>query len=181
LPPEAEPALAWAAGELAARKRTQADIHAEFCARLAELAAERPDLDVPAPSLSAFNRYSMRLHRLNRRLAETRDMVAALADRFDPAASDDLTVIAAETIKALVLHLLSEADDGEVAPKDAMLLASAFQKAVQAQAISSDRRARLEREFAARVAGAVETVAGLRGLSGETAEAIKAQILGVRA
>lgn len=178
LPEAAEPILAWAVEELSQRRRTQVEIHAEFCARLAQLAAETGQ-DIPAPSLSAFNRYSMRLHRLNRRLAETRDLVAVLAERFSPEASDDLTVIAAETIKAVVLHMLADADSIEA--KDAMLLASALRQALQAQAVSTERRARAEAELARRVEGAVAEVAAARGLSAETAAAIRAQILGVAA
>lgn len=178
LPEAAEPILAWAAEELAARRRTQVEIHAEFCDRLRRLAAETGQ-DIPCPSLSAFNRYSMRLHRLNRRLAETRDLVAVLADRFSPEASDDLTVIAAETIKAVVLHMLADADSMEA--KDAMLLASALRQAMAAQAVSTERRQRAEAELARRVEGAVAEVAAARGLSAETAAAIRAQILGVAA
>lgn len=179
LPEAAEPILAWAAEELAARKRTQLDIYAEFCDRLRGLAAETGQ-DIPCPSLSAFNRYSMRLHRLGRRLAETRDLVAALAERFSPEASDDLTVIAAETIKAAVLHMLADAD-GDMEAKDAMLLASALRQAMQAQAVSTERRARAEAAFAQRVEGAVAEIAAARGLTAETAAAIRAQILGVAA
>lgn len=178
LPEAAEPILAWAAEELAARRRTQVEIHAEFCDRLRRLAAETGQ-DIPCPSLSAFHRYSMRLHRLNRRLAETRDLVAVLADRFSPEASDDLTVIAAETIKAVVLHMLADADSMEA--KDAMLLASALRQAMAAQAVSTERRQRAEAELARRVEGAVAEVAAARGLSAETAAAIRAQILGVAA
>lgn len=181
LPPEADGIVAWAAAELAARDRTQTEIYAEFVARCEALLREyRGELDFRIPSFSAFNRYSMRLARLSRRLEETREMVAVLAEKFDARASDDLTVMAAETMKSLVLHMLGDAADG-MAPKDAMMLASAFRQAVQAQAVSTERRRKLEADFEARVEDAVETVAKARGLTGETVRDIKAQILGVQA
>ncbi|NCM96136.1 MAG: DUF3486 family protein [Rhodobacterales bacterium] len=181
LPPEADAIIAWAAQELGNNDRTQTDIYGEFVTRCDELMAEhRGEIDFTIPSFSAFNRYSVRLAKLTRRLDQTRTIVASLAEKFDAKGSDDLTIMTAETIKSLVLHLLAEADDG-LAPKDAMHLASAFRQAAQAQSISTDRRRKVEADFATRVTDAVETVARVKGLTVETAEAIKSQILGVQA
>ena len=120
-----------------------------------------------------------RMARLTRRLDQTRAIVAQLAEKFDPADADNLTVMAAETIKSLVLNMLAEADEDTVAPLGVMQLAAAFKQALQAQSISSDRRRKVEADFAAKVDTAVATVARAKGLTAETAEAIKAQILGV--
>lgn len=180
LPPECDGVIAWAAGELAGRDRTQTDIYAEFVARCEALMAEhRGELEFAIPSFSSFNRYAFRLARLSRRLEQTREMVAVLAERFDAGSSDDLTIMAAETLKSLVLHMLSDAGEEGMEPKDAMHLASAFRQAVQAQAVSTERRRRLEVEFESKVGAAVDVVAKSRGITAETAEAIKAQILGV--
>lgn len=182
LPPECDAAIAWAAAELAGREHTQTEIYAGFVERCEALRSEHGGaLAFDIPSFSSFNRYSVKLARLSRRLEQTREMVAVLAQRFDAGSSDDLTIMAAETMKALVLHMLSETADDGMEPKDAMMLASAFRQAVQAQAVSTERRRRLEAEFAGKVETAVETVARSRGITAETAEAIKAQILGVGA
>jgi hypothetical protein len=181
LPPEAEGILSWAAQELGERKRTQTDIYAEFVTRCEELMAERPgELEFAIPAFSSFHRHTVRLARLTRRLDETRAIVAAIADKFDAKESDDLTVMTAETIKSLVLHMLSEHDE-KVDPLAAMQLATAFKSAVQAQAISTDRRAKAEAAFKAQVTEAVDKVARAKGMTAETAEAVKAQILGVAA
>ena len=179
LPPECDAIISWAAQELAGRERTQTDIYAEFVDRCEALMAEyRGELEFAIPAFSSFNRYSVRLARLTRRLDETRQIVSALSSGFDAKDSDDLTIMTAETIKALVLHMLGDAADG-IEPKDAMHLAAAFKNATAAQSLSSDRRAKVEKEFNARVGAAVETVARAKGLTAETTEAIKAQILGV--
>ncbi len=181
LPPEADGLIAWAAGELAARARTQTEIFAEFAAKCEQLMREhRGEIDFAIPSFSAFNRYSMRQAKLTRRLDQTRDLVAALKGTFDPQASDDLTILTAETIKSLVFTMLGDADEA-IEPKDAMHLASAFKNALQAQATSSEVRRKAQAEFDAKIAGAVEKVARAKGLTAETADAIKAQILGVGA
>ncbi|PKP85832.1 MAG: hypothetical protein CVT80_00365 [Alphaproteobacteria bacterium HGW-Alphaproteobacteria-2] len=182
LPPECDAAIAWAASALAGREHTQTEIYAGFVDRCEALMAEhRGELEFDIPSFSSFNRYSIKLARLSRRLEQTREMVAVLAQKFDAGASDDLTIMAAETMKALVLHMLSDVGEAGIEPKDAMMLASAFRQAVQAQAVSTERRRRLEAEFAGKVETAVETVARARGITADTAEAIKAQILGVGA
>lgn len=179
LPPECDGLIAWAASELADREKTQTEIYAEFVTRCEALMREhRGELEFTIPSFSSFNRYSVRLARLSRRLDQTREIVAVLATKFDAKASDDLTVMTAETIKALVLHMLGDAADG-IEPKDAMHLASAFRAAAQAQTISTDRRRKLEKDFEARIGDAVAVVAKAKGLTAETADAIKAQILGV--
>lgn len=180
MPSECDDIITWAAQELAGRERTQGEIYAEFAAKCEALMAEhRGELEFEIPSFSAFNRYSIKLARLTRRLQQTREIVATIAAKFDARESDDLTIMAAETLKSLVLHMLADAGDEGMAPKDAMMLASALKQAIQAQGISTERRRKVEAEFAAKVGDAVAAVAKTKGLTAETTEAIKAQILGI--
>lgn len=112
LPPEVDIHVAWAAGQLADRDKTQTEIYAEFVTRCEALMAEhRGELEFTIPAFSSFNRYSVRQARLSRRLDQTREIVAVLSQKHDAQASDDLTVIAAEMIKATVLHMLGDAAD----------------------------------------------------------------------
>ncbi|WP_353428746.1 DUF3486 family protein [Paracoccus denitrificans] len=180
LPAEAEGIVAWAAQELANRDRTQLDIYQEFVGQCEALMAEhRGELEFAIPSFSAFNRYALRLASLARRLEQSREMAATLAARFDAQGTDDLTRIASQAVMALVLELVTSAGESGWAPKEAMQLASAMKAAAQAQGISTERRQKVEKEFAAQVDAAVTTVARSKGLTAETAEAIKSQILGV--
>lgn len=180
LPPECDGIIAWAAQELAERSRTQTDIYAEFVQQCEDLMAEhRGEIEFEIPSFSSFNRYAVRLATMTRRLEETREIAASMADRFDPQGSDDLTRIAAEAIKTLVFELLTMAGEGGMSAKDAMQLANALRAASQAQTVSTARRQKIEAEFADKVEEAVEVVAKSRGLTSDTVESIKAQILGV--
>lgn len=176
LPEEAEPIVAWAMQELRARKHTQVDICEEFNKRLSRLAADL-GTGIEPISLSSFNRYAIRLAASARRLEETRAIASALTERLGPDQADDLTVMVAETIKTLVFELLE--GDGDITPKGAMELARALHSAVSAQSVSSDRRRKVEAEFARKAEDAVDKVAEARGLTAETVEAIKAKILGV--
>lgn len=182
LPAACNGVIAWAANELRDRDRTQTDIYSEFVLKLEALQAEhRGEIEFTIPSFSAFNRYSINQATLTRRMEQTREIAGAISKRFDAEASDDLTLIASEAIKTLVFEVLTAAGESGVDPKGAMQLASALRAATQAQHISTARRQSMNREFAESVDEAVTTVAKAKGLSPETAEAIKAQILGVAA
>lgn len=179
LPSEADGLVATAAAALADRDRTQTEIYAEFVAGCESLMAEhRGELEFAIPAFSSFNRFSIRQARISRRLDQTREIVAVLAQKHDAQASDDLTIIAAEMIKATVLHMLGDAADG-VVPEDLKRLADGLKAAQVAQNLSADRRAKITADVQKRLAEAVETTAKARGLTAETTEAIKAEILGV--
>lgn len=181
LPVEASPVIAWAANELRGRDRTQTEIYEEFVQKLEDLHREhRGELEFTIPSFSAFNRHAIKLATLSRRLDETREITGVLAEKFDAKASDDLTIIAAEALKTLVFELLTSAGESGFLPKDAMSLGNALRAATQAQGVSTTRREKVEKKFAADVGKAVESVARAKGLTAETVEAIKAQVLGVR-
>jgi hypothetical protein len=181
LPAEATPVIAWASDELRNRDRTQTEIYEEFVQKLEAVQREhRGELEFAIPSFSAFNRHSVKLAALSRRLDDTREITGVLAEKFDAKASDDLTVIAAEAIKTLVFEVLSAAGESGIDPKGAMNLANALRAATQAQGVSTTRREKVEKKFAADVGKAVESVAKVKGLTAETVEAIKAQVLGVR-
>ncbi|GGB55175.1 hypothetical protein GCM10011316_29070 [Roseibium aquae] len=180
LPPACDPVIAWAANELRSRDQTQKEIYEEFFLKLEVLQREhRGELDFAIPSFSAFNRYAIKLATLTRRLEDTRAIAASIAEKFDAQASDDLTLIAAEAIKTLVFEVLTDAGESGIDPKGALNLAGALRAAAQAQGVSTQRRQKVESDFARRTEKAVDRVAKVKGLSADTAEAIKAQILGV--
>ncbi|MDQ0454643.1 DUF3486 family protein [Rhizobium paknamense] len=148
LPEECGPIVAWAAEALQDRDRTQTDIYQEFVSRLQALEQEyRGELEIRIPSFSAFNRYSVRLAEMTRRLNETRDIATAIAGKFDAQASDDLTLIAAEAIKTLIFELLTGKGEAGIDPKGAMALANALRASAQAQSVSSERRRKVEADF----------------------------------
>jgi hypothetical protein len=180
LPRDCAEIVAWAAAELRKRERTQSDIYEEFYLKLAALQKEhRGELDFTIPSFSAFNRYSIRLATLTRRLEDTREIAGAVAAKFDAKASDDLTLIASEAIKTLVFELTVEAGEAGMKPRDAMQLANALRAASQAQGVSTARRATVEEKFKECVEEALDKVAKVKGLSAGTIESIKVEILGL--
>lgn len=181
LPPEADHIVAAAAQALQDRERTQLDIYEEFFNALNALKRDhRGELEIAIPSFSAFNRYSLRLSAMTRRLEETREIAGAIAGRFNAQASDELTLIASEAIKTLVYELLMDSGRSGVDPKGAQQLASALYRATQAQGVSTARRLKVEREFADKVEETVDKVAKVAGLSSDRAAEIRKQVLGLR-
>jgi len=172
VPDEGRDEVYWALAELNKRERTQADILVELNERL-----EAKGLD--AISRSAFNRKAVRMAAAAKRLDEARHLFAGLADRFTPEKVDEANIGLGEVIKTLIFELTDP--DKAHGPKEAMELARAYLATIQGQRLSSDRRQKLTKEFSAKTSAAVDQVAREKGLSADTVEAIKAQILGVAA
>lgn len=179
LPEECSETISWAADQLAARDRTQLDIYAEFKEKLIALQGET-GLGFDIPSFSAFNRYSVRLAQMTRRLEQTREIAATISERFDAEASDDLTLIAAEAIKTLIFEVLQDRGEGGISTKGAMELANALRAATAAQSVSTARRQKVEAEFAEKADQAITTVAREAGLSAERVAQLRHDFLGVR-
>lgn len=177
LPPECDPLIAAAALALQLREKTQKEIYREFfdgCQRI--MAESHGEVSFAIPSPSAFNRYSINLAAMTRRLDETREIAGAIAATFDAGKSDDVTLIASEAIKTLVFQLLTTADPLKVDLKGVKALADALRSAVQAQNLSSIRRQRVEQEFAERTKRAVGDVAKATNMPTELAEEVLRRI-----
>ncbi|WP_417423587.1 phage protein Gp27 family protein [Hoeflea sp.] len=190
LPEECSDIIGWAAQELANRDRTQLDIYAEWKQKLIALQGEQ-GLGFDIPSFSAFNRYSVRLSQMTRRLEQTREIAATISQRMDASASDDLTLIAAEAIKTLIFELLQKGGEAGLNPKGAMELANALRAANAAQVASTSRRMKVdadaeekakrrEAEFAAKTDKALSAVAKESGISAERIAQLRVEFLGVR-
>lgn len=175
LPEDFDDIVLWASTELRERKQLQIDILAEFNKRL-KARSDEIGIDVPAISSSAFNRYSIRLARLSRRMEEAREITRVLTDRLEPGQTDDLTIAAAEMVKTLVLELLEAGGDGGINTKGAQELAAAIKNAAAAQAMSADRRRKLEEEMAAKTKKALNEVAKIKGVTKETMDEINRRL-----
>lgn len=171
LPEWADEAKMWAFAELKNRQRAQLDILEEFNGKLRAAALMNGITDPPQISRSAFNRSSMRLALLGRRLEETREIANVLAPKLDQAGDNSLTLLVSETIKTLVAEMLGNA--GELAADGStaemlMLTARALQHAESAKRISADGRRKIEDEVKKKATQAAENA--LRSMSTEPGE-----------
>jgi hypothetical protein len=173
LPEEAQDDIIWAMAQLNERVRTQADI-------LFELNNKLEAKGLSGISKSAFNRRSVRVASAARRLAESRALFEGLAPQFTPERVDQTNLVIGELIKVLITEML-DADGSEFTPKGASELARAYLATIQAQKQSTERRVKAEAAFKAEAGAAVDKVAAKTGLSAETRERLKAEILGIQA
>jgi len=171
LPEEATDDVIWACEQLALRTRTQSDILFELNDRLEAKGIE-------PISRSAFNRKAMRLAAAQRRMAEARAMFEGLATQFTAENVDEHTIVLGEYLKTLVIELLDDSA-ADRTPKQAMELARAFQSIVSAQAMSAERRRKLQAEFRKETEKTIEAVAHRQGLSRETVDLLRSEFLGI--
>ena len=182
LPDWADEARVWAFEQLREKKLTQVEILDGFNERLRAAAWQEGISDPPQISSSAFNRTALRIARLGRRLAETREIAAVLAPRLDEVGDDQLTLLISNTIKTLVNEMLENA--GELAADGAtaemlMFTSRALKHAEEAMRISTDTRSKIDKELRDKTEKAIETVAKERGMTADTVEAIKSKVLGI--
>lgn len=180
LPPECSHVVMWAAKELQESGRTQTEIYQEFVGKLETVKREsRGEVEFKIPSFSMFNRYSIYLDAMTRDLNETREMAAAIAATFDAKESDDLTLVAAEAIKAAVFTMLRTKKD-KMGPKDVKALADSIRSVTAAQGLSTKRRQTVQDEEKSKVEKVIDAVAKEKGMSAETVAQLRRDFLGVR-
>lgn len=171
MPEEGQEDIQWAMEQLNARTMTQAEILSQLNGRLADKA-------LPLISKSAFNRRSMRVASMNARYAERTAIVKAMAPSMTPEAMEEMDRVVGEILKMTILEVLDR-DAGEVGSKGAMELARGYQAVIQGQAKSAEGRAKREKMFAEKVEKGIDAVAKAKGLTPETADELKAKILGI--
>jgi hypothetical protein len=174
LPPEAEDDVTWAFGELRKRKLTQGDILDQLNLRL-RLKGLGPI------SSSAFNRAAVRAARMAHRLGEVREIAAALTDKFEDGSNEQLTILAAETIKTMIFETLENAGQLKANPLTAEMIANfalALKSAEQAKKVSADMAIALRKNFERQADAALDAVARTRGLTDDQKLAIRAELFG---
>ena len=179
LPDAADPIIAWAAQELKSRNRYQKDIGVEFNERLAALSKEL-GIVIEAISPSAFGRYAFKQAQLTRRIAQTREIAAVVTERLGPGEADQLTIAVTETIKNLIMEILSHSGEAGLPMKAAKEAAEAIRAAVAAEKMSSDRRQKVEKEFAEKATEAISKVGKAKGLDADTVAQLRREFLGLR-
>jgi hypothetical protein len=173
LPDEAQPDIQWALAELKSRDRLQKEIHEEFNSRLA-------DRGLGPISASAFNRHSIKLAGIARRMEETREITSVLTERLEPGDTDNLTIMVAETIKTLVFEMLTDGGEAGFNPKQAKEMAEALRAAASAQKVSSERLRSVESDLAVKVEAVTEKLGKEMGLGKERIAQLRRDFLGVK-
>ena len=142
-----------------------------------EILAKLGELDVEV-SRSALGRHIQTLATVGEKIQRSRDLALALTERFGDQPDNQMARLNLELLHNIVFDTINateEDENGETRPMtfgplQAKALAQALQSLASAEKIDADRQMKI-REVAKRTGG----------LTKETVEAIKAEILGVRA
>lgn len=120
------------------------------------------ELDIDPPSRSALGRHVKQLDQIGEELRRSRTVAEALVERFGDAPESKSARVNIELMQALVMKCLVDEDGGVVAldAKEAMFMASALQKLAGAAKADVDREVKIRKELGARVAKAVDAIAG---------------------
>lgn len=173
VPEEGHEDIFWAVGELNKREKSQNEILFELNDRLAAK-------EIDPISKSAFNRRSVKLAAAMNRLNEARYIFKGIAPQLTAEAVDEHTLALGEFIKTLCFEL-SQEDAVKIGTKGAMELARAHLAVIQGQKLSSERRTKLEADFKAGAAEAIEKVSKARGVSAEVTAELRRELFGVPA
>lgn len=173
LPEEATPDIQWAYEELKQRNLPQLAILEELNKRLA-------DRGLKGISKSAFNRRALWLIGQGDAILKAREIAAVLGEKLDKAPQGDVGLLLNELVKSIAFDILSNAQlTDKVSMNMVVNAAVALDKLENARKISVEARSKIAKEFASKATEAVEAAAKAKGLTGETVEAIKSQILGI--
>ena len=150
---------------------------------------------VTTVSRSAMGRHVKGLERVAEQIRRSREVATALVQQLGDAPESETARLNIEIMHSAILDLKMRSADGEDVdkggaaalagnPEGIMVLSKAIDHLAKAQKSNLDFVAQVEKRTEERtkktVAAAVETVTKARGISGETAQAIKAAIFGVK-
>jgi len=172
VPDAGRDAVAWAMGELNKRARTQADILFELNDRLAAAG-------VDPISKSAFNRVAVRCYNRRMRNEEHAAVLTITARNLEAEHIDLNDAVLTEMIKTLVAEVI-DAHEGQIDPEGAAFLARAYRDVKTAESLSRELQDKRQKQLEKTVDAATKAVGRARGLSAETIEQLRAEILGVK-
>lgn len=164
-------AVSWAMDELNKRNRTQADILFELNDRLAAVG-------VDPISKSAFNRVAVRAYNRRLRNEEHASVMAITYESLDAQKIERTDITVAEMIKIMAAEIM-DANEGKISPEGLAFIAKAFRDVKTGEKLSSEMTEARNKIFEKTVDAATKAVGRARGLSAETIEQLKAEMLGV--
>lgn len=172
VPDAGRDAVQWAMLELNKRSRTQADILFELNDRLAAVG-------VDPISKSAFNRAAVRAYNRLRRNEEHAAVMAIAHEDLDAKKIERSDAGVAEMIKIMTAEII-DANEGVISPEGLSFISRAFRDVITAESLSRDLQEKRQKQYEQTVDAATKAVGRARGLSAETIEQLRAEILGVK-
>lgn len=177
LPPEARQALeAWLVEFNAGR--IQLD---DVMTRLEGL-LDFNEIQAKPPSRSAVFRHSKKFAAMGERIKRSESFANALAKEVGPQVGDGKGLqVLIQAFQSLAFDMIGNMEEDQALdPESLMFFARSLKDVSSALKTDADRALRIEQETRKKIATEVEAVGKKAGWSAETAQTVRAQILGVR-
>lgn len=144
---------------------------------------EQMDGDWQPPSRSAIHRDRRNYEATAAKMREAREMAQAVATEIGEIPEDKTGQLLVDMLRTLIFKVLQskvEGEDPDVSPQDFMFLGRTLRDVASASQITTRQAKEIRNETASEAAKRAEKTAAERGLTKETADAIKKNILGIR-
>jgi len=153
----------------------------EVMSRL-ETLLEFNDGQAKPPSRSAVHRHAQKFAALGERMKRSQSFADAFAREVGPQVADGKGLqVLIQGFQSLAFDMLGQMGEDDVFdPESLMFFARSIQSVASAQKTDADRALKIEQETRKKVAADVEKVGKKMGWSAETAQAVRAEIFGVR-
>lgn len=135
-----------------------------------------------APSRSAVARHGAKFAAISERLKRSREIAEMLIEQAGPEIADGKGFqVLLQGFQSLAFDMLANMGEGETLdPENLMFFARSIQSVASAQKTDTDRALKVRQVALKDAAAAADKVAKKEGISQETADRIKASILGVK-
>ncbi|MGR6980821.1 DUF3486 family protein [Testudinibacter sp. P27/CKL/0425] len=131
-------------------------------------------------SRTGLNRYASRMEKIGSKIRQAREVAEVWTKQFGEMPETDIGKTALELVKYLSFEMSSKfAEQGVAEPKELAMLAVTIQRLEQAASLSYARENKIRKEMAQLAAETAEKAVAQAGLSKETVDNLKLQILGL--
>jgi hypothetical protein len=130
---------------------------------------------------SSLNRYATRIETIGASMREKREIADVWASRLGDKPSGEVSQLLIEMLRSLAFDAALKATEDEEGASPALIkeLALGIQRLERASEMSTKREQQLRKAFAEEAAATIEKKVASAGLSRETADSIKRDILGI--
>jgi hypothetical protein len=177
LPPEARQALEGWLGDFNAGQISLDDVMTRL-----ESLLDFNDIGLKPPSRSAVYRYSTKFAAMGERIKRSEAFANALAKEVGPQVNDGKGLqVLIQAFQSLAFDMIGNMEEDQALdPESLMFFARSLKDVSSALKTDTDRALRIEQETRKKAAAEVDKLGKKLGWSADTAQTVRAQILGVR-
>jgi hypothetical protein len=132
-------------------------------------------------SRSAVGRYVKNAKEQMEKFRQAKEIAKVWVGKIDEDPDGDVGRLLSEMLRTVAFQTISDFDEGEegASAGELMFIAKAIKELAQADKLSADRELKIRQEVAKKAAAVVDKATATRGLTEETRDEIRREILGI--